>query len=64
MSCRWCGRAEEPFCRNTRDMTDMAISGDDTCYAEIEKLGGGEQGMRYIQLNRESFDARQKETTT
>lgn len=61
MSCHWCGRDSEPFCRNTRDMTDMAIAGNDICYASIEKLGGGEQGMEYIRKNRAEFDERQKE---
>lgn len=51
--CTYCGRDRDYPCRNTRDMTDFAIEGDDACYQEITLKGGGESGMRYIDLNRE-----------
>jgi hypothetical protein len=40
-------------------MTDFAISGDDECMAELERLGWGEKRERYVRLNREAFDRRQ-----
>lgn len=51
-ACRWCGRADNWHCRNTRDMTDMAIDGDETCFEELAKIGWGESGERYVRLNK------------
>ena len=52
VKCEYCGRDQRWTCANTRDMTDKAIFNDDICYEELRKLGGGEQGMRYVNINR------------
>lgn len=54
-ACRYCGRQSGYPCRNTRDMEDFAISGDDVCYGALIDLGGGEKGLRYVRLNREAI---------
>ena len=33
-------------------MEDRAIDGDSTCYEALRQAGGGERGMRYVNLNR------------
>lgn len=52
--CRWCDRERRwpLICLNTRDMTERAIDGEDACHTALEKLGGGEAGMRHVDLNR------------
>jgi len=51
--CRYCGKADWPYCMNSRDMEEMAIQGSDHCFAALEKNGWGEAGERYVRLNRE-----------
>lgn len=51
--CRYCGKADWPYCMNSRDMTDYAIEGNDTCFFALERQGWGESGERYVRLNRE-----------
>lgn len=57
MKCRYCDRESVFPCVNSRDLTDFAISGEDTCMAALEKQGWGESGERYVRLSREAFDA-------
>jgi hypothetical protein len=48
-------------------MTDCAIEGDMICYNNLKALGGGESGMRYVDLNREArrtLSAGQKATNS
>ena len=54
--CRWCPRVGHwpVVCMSTRDMEDRAIDGDVTCYAALAREGGGERGMRYVDLNRKT----------
>jgi hypothetical protein len=54
--CRYCGKAEWPYCMNSRDMTDFAIEGNDRCFIALEKQGWGESGERYVRLNREAAE--------
>lgn len=50
--CEYCG-LDRPFrCHNTRDMECFAIDGDEPCLEQLELLGGGESGLRYVVLNR------------
>lgn len=56
--CRYCGKSEWPYCMNSRDMTDFAIEGNDACFAALEKQGWGENGERYVRLNREAASAK------
>lgn len=51
--CRYCGKADWPYCMNSRDMEDSAICGVDRCFAALEQQGWGEAGERYVRLNRE-----------
>lgn len=53
VKCRWCEKDLEFPCMNTRDMTDAAIYGNDDCYAALGRAGWGEQGQRYVDLNRQ-----------
>ena len=64
MRCKFCGRKEGTgqfdlanSCMNTRDMEDFAELGDDTCFYQLAKLGGGEKGLNYIIANREKMKA-------
>lgn len=50
--CRYCGCERRMPCMNTRDMTDRSIDDDQACYDALNDLGGGESGMRYVDLNR------------
>lgn len=52
--CRWCGREGDwpNICMNSRDMTDSAISGDETCFKKLAEIGWGEAGESYVRLNR------------
>lgn len=52
--CRWCDRdGLWPYiCMNTRDMTDRAIDGNETCFEALAKQGWGESGERYVRLNK------------
>jgi len=56
MKCRYCDRDRDCPCINTRDMTDAAISGEDVCFAALEKCGWGESRERYVLLNRAPGD--------
>lgn len=53
MKCIYCKRDRNSPCHNTRDITDFAIDGDEVCYEQIKLKNGGEDGMRYIDLNKE-----------
>ena len=62
MSCKFCGRSGGPSlptpfdgCMNTRDMEGFAESGDDTCFYQLARLGGGEKGLKYVIANREKI---------
>lgn len=52
--CRWCGKEGDwpMICMNTRDMSDRAIDGDETCFENLAKIGWGESGERYVRLNK------------
>ena len=39
-------------------MEDWAIDGEDWCLVALTKLGGGEQGLRYVIANREEMRKR------
>lgn len=57
--CRFCSAEGEGMsvCMNTRDMEDFAIYDDGErgkrCLEALRARGGGEKGMRYVELNRE-----------
>lgn len=55
MICRWCKR-DDHVCMNTRDMEDAALT-DDLCWQALIDIGGGERGLKYVRLNRESAKA-------
>lgn len=57
-TCHYCGRDCEFPCRNTRDLTDLAIDGDETCFERLAELGWGEQGERYVRANKAALAAR------
>ena len=59
-TCEYCQRNSSNPCRNTRDMEDFAESGDNECFYQLAKVGGGEKGLRYVIANREAR-ARQKD---
>jgi len=42
-------------CMSTQDMTDFAIDGDNECYRALEKAGGGERGMDYVDSQRKKM---------
>ncbi len=52
--CRWCKREGNwpRICMDSRDMTDKAIDGDETCFEELARIGWGESGERYVRLNK------------
>lgn len=58
--CRWCGKEGDwpTICMNTRDMTDRAIEGDETCFESLAKMGWGESGERYVRLNKAARGAK------
>src|SRR5438067_1675644 len=56
MQCIYCQRERNMPCMNSRDMTDFAISGDDTCMEALEANKWGESGEQYVRLNREISD--------
>lgn len=58
MKCHYCGRERMLPCQNTRDMTDFAITGEDTCLDALGKIGWGESGEQYVKLNREAWEER------
>lgn len=51
-TCRWCGRSGNGICRNSRDMTDQAIEGDETCFEQLAAIGWGESGEEYVRANK------------
>lgn len=54
-SCTFCGKETGDYgssCWNTRDMEQFAIEGDDRCYEALRAAGGGEKGMRYVDMTR------------
>ena len=56
MICTYCGEERSYPCNNTRDMEDAAIyEARQVCYEELSALGGGERGLRYVDLNREAI---------
>ena len=54
--CRFCDKLLEQPCRNSRDLTDRAIDvkyeRSNVCYEALKKIGGGEVGMQYVDLQR------------
>ncbi len=52
--CKYCGRFRAYPCMNTRDMEDFAEDGDDGCFYQLAKEGGGEKGLQYVINNREA----------
>lgn len=52
--CRYCGKVGDwpRICFNSRDMTDRAIDGDETCFEKLAEIGWGESGERYVRLNK------------
>lgn len=64
MKCIYCERDEDAtgyVCWGTRCMETFAIEGDDSCYEQLKMLGGGEKGIRYIDLNHAAWMRRQQE---
>lgn len=60
--CRYCKRERNWPCHNTRDMTDFAIDGDETCFENLAAIGWGESGERYVRLNKAHRAARRSKT--
>lgn len=42
---------------NSRDMTDFAIDGDETCFDNLAQIGWGESGESYVRLNKAAVAA-------
>lgn len=38
MKCRWCERENEAPCFTVADMADMAVAGDDECFAVLKRI--------------------------
>lgn len=53
MTCEYCKRPDG-HCINTRDMEQFAIEGENECFYQLAKLGGGEAGLKYVINNREA----------
>lgn len=51
-NCHYCGQERDWPCHNTRDMTDAAINGDETCFETLARLGWGESGEQYVRANK------------
>jgi hypothetical protein len=51
-ACRYCGKAEWPYCMNSRDMEASSIQGCDRCFRALEANGRVEMGETYVRLNR------------
>ncbi len=51
-TCKYCNRERGHTCRNTRDMKDFAVDGNEDCLEQLALAGGGEKGLRYVILNR------------
>lgn len=63
-TCRYCGRERNFPCMNSRDLTDFAIDGDETCFENLAKIGWGESGERYVRLNKAAVAANRAKAPT
>ena len=64
IECRYCKRARVYHCMNTRDMEDFAEDGDNECFYQLAKIGGGEKGLQYVINNREARKKKHEQPRT